>query len=132
LDRQKSSLNHFHIWGCPTEVWPYRPNEKKLNFRTVSCYFIGYSEKSRGFKFYDPKAKSFFETINARNLEDVDFVKGDTVRNIVFEEVNIIIPPNIIGIESIPTSTLLMTQLKTMLMEILPKNKLSILKKLCH
>ena len=49
-------------------------------------------------------AKSFSETINARFLEDVDFVEGDTVRNIVFEEENIIIPPDVIGIESIPTS----------------------------
>jgi len=31
-------------------------------------------------------------------------VKGDTVRNIVFEEENIILPTDVIGIESIPTS----------------------------
>ena len=103
-----------------------------MDSRTVSCYFVGYSERSRGFKFYDPKAKSFFETINARFLKDVDFVEGDTIRNIVFEEENIIIPQDVIGIESIPTSELLMTQLKTMLIENLSENKLSLLKKLCH
>ena len=28
--RQKSSLKHFHIWRCPTEARPYKPNERKL------------------------------------------------------------------------------------------------------
>ena len=74
-----------------------------MDSRTVSCYFVGYSEKSRGFKFYDPKAKSYF--LNAKFREDVDFVEGDTVRNIIFEEESIIIiPTDVIGIESIPTS----------------------------
>ena len=45
---KKPSLKHFHIWGCPAEARPYRPHEKKLDSRTVSCYFIGYSERSRG------------------------------------------------------------------------------------
>ena len=33
----------------------------KLDSRTVSCYFIGYSKRSRGYKFYDPTTKSIFE-----------------------------------------------------------------------
>ena len=40
---KKSSLKHLYIWGCPVEARPYRHNEKKLDSRTVSCYFIGYS-----------------------------------------------------------------------------------------
>ncbi|KAH6776365.1 hypothetical protein C2S52_013926 [Perilla frutescens var. hirtella] len=39
---RKPSLKHFHIWGCPAEARPYRPNEKKLDPKTVSNYFIGY------------------------------------------------------------------------------------------
>ena len=64
-----------------------------MDSRTISCDFVEYSEKSGGFKFYDPKAKSFFIDDNARFFEDVDILEGDTVRNIVFE-----------GIESIPIS----------------------------
>ncbi|RVX23060.1 Retrovirus-related Pol polyprotein from transposon TNT 1-94 [Vitis vinifera] len=60
---RKPSLKHFHIWGCPAEARPYKPHEKKLDSKTVSSYFIGYAERSRGFKFYDP-----------------------AIRNIVFEE----------------------------------------------
>ncbi|RVW68066.1 Retrovirus-related Pol polyprotein from transposon TNT 1-94 [Vitis vinifera] len=55
-----------------TEARPYKPNEKKLDSRTVSCYFVGYSERSRGFKFYDPSTRSFFETGNAKFIEDVE------------------------------------------------------------
>ena len=45
---KKPSLKHLHIWGCPAEARPYRPHEKKLDSRTISCYFIGYSERSKG------------------------------------------------------------------------------------
>ena len=41
---KKPSIKHLHIWGCSAEAWPYRPNEKKLDSRTVSSYFVGYSE----------------------------------------------------------------------------------------
>ena len=70
---KKLSLKHLHIWGCPAEARPYRPNEKKLNSKTVRCYFVGYSERSRGYKFYDPKTKSIFEMGNAWFFEDVEF-----------------------------------------------------------
>ncbi|XP_074344429.1 uncharacterized protein LOC141683587 [Apium graveolens] len=28
------SIKHLHVWGCPAEARPYRPNEKKLDSRT--------------------------------------------------------------------------------------------------
>ncbi|KAL5738482.1 hypothetical protein ACOSP7_031243 [Xanthoceras sorbifolium] len=59
---QKNYLKHFNIWGFPAEARPYRPHEKKLDSKTVSSYFIGYSERSRGYKFYDPTLRSIFET----------------------------------------------------------------------
>ena len=90
---RKPALGHFHIWGCPAEARPYRPNEKKLDSKTVSSYFIGYSERSRGYKFYDPTSRSIFETGCAKFFEDVEFEGRDKDRNIAFEE------------ESIETST---------------------------
>ena len=59
---RKPSLKHFRVWGCPVEARPYRPNENKLEPRTISSYFIGYSERSKGYKFYDPKSRNIFET----------------------------------------------------------------------
>ncbi|KAL6318317.1 hypothetical protein AAG906_039409 [Vitis piasezkii] len=39
---RKPSLNHFTVWGCPTEVKIYDPSLKKTDSRTTRCYFIGY------------------------------------------------------------------------------------------
>ena len=89
---KKPSIRHLHIWGCPAEARPYRPNEKKLDSRTVSSYFVGYSERSRGYKFYDPASRSFFETGNAKFFEEVEFGGEDKVRDVVFEEEFISLP----------------------------------------
>ena len=59
---RKPSLKHFHVWGCPVETRPYKSNERKLDSQIVSNYFIGYSERSRDYKFYDPKLNTIFET----------------------------------------------------------------------
>ncbi|RVX07135.1 Retrovirus-related Pol polyprotein from transposon TNT 1-94 [Vitis vinifera] len=79
---KKPSIRHLHVWGCPAEARPYKPNEKKLDSRTVSCYFVGYSERSRGFKFYDPSTRSFFETGNAKFIEDVELSGRDIKKGI--------------------------------------------------
>ena len=73
---RKPSLKNLRIWGCPAEARPYKPYEKKLDSRTVSSYFIGYSERSRGYKFYDPTAKNIFEMDIATFFEDIDFGGG--------------------------------------------------------
>jgi len=67
----KPSLNHVHIWGCQVEVRVYNPHEKKLDPRTVSGYFIGYAEKSKGYRFYCPSyTQKIVEARNARFLEE--------------------------------------------------------------
>ena len=99
---KKPSLKQLHIWGCPAEARPYRPHEKKLDSRTVSCHFIGYSERSRGYKFYDPTTKSIFETGNARFFEDVEFDEGDKDRDFTFEEEYVDIPTAVIDIDQAP------------------------------
>ncbi|RVW67425.1 Retrovirus-related Pol polyprotein from transposon TNT 1-94 [Vitis vinifera] len=77
---KKPSIRYLHVWGCPVEARPYKPNEKKLDSRTMSCYFVGYSERSRGFKFYDPSSRSFFETGNAKFIEDVELSGREPLR----------------------------------------------------
>ena len=83
---KKPVLKHLRVWGCPAEARPYRPDERKLDSRTVSCNFVGYSERSRGYKFYNPTTRTFFETGNARFFEEVEFGGEDKVSNVVFEE----------------------------------------------
>ena len=62
----------------------------------VSCYFIGYFERSRGYKFYDPTTKSIFETGNARFFEDVEFDRGDKDRDFFFLKRNMLIFPQLL------------------------------------
>ena len=42
---RRPSLRHLHAWGCQAELRHYNPQEKKLDARTISGYFIGYPEK---------------------------------------------------------------------------------------
>ena len=82
------TFNHFHVWGCKAEARFYNPHERKLDPRTSSCYFIGYPEKSKGFKFYCPQSHTRIqETHNAIFLEDEDV--SDLVQdNFEFEEID--------------------------------------------
>jgi hypothetical protein len=49
---RESSLKHLRVWGSPAETKMFNPNVGKLDPKTVSCHFIGYPEKSKGFRFY--------------------------------------------------------------------------------
>ena len=67
---RKPSLNHFRVWGCPAEVRLYNPQEKKLDPRTVRCYFIGYPDHSKGYKFYNPThGQRIVESLTTKFLE---------------------------------------------------------------
>jgi len=79
------SIRHLKVWGCPSEARPYRPNEKKLDSRTISCYFVGYTERSKGYRFYCPKDRSFVETDNAKFFEDIEN-SGRSSSDLIFEE----------------------------------------------
>ncbi|TYK25907.1 Retrovirus-related Pol polyprotein from transposon TNT 1-94 [Cucumis melo var. makuwa] len=98
---KKPSIRHLHVWGCPAEVRPYRPNERKLDPRTINCYFVRYSEYSRDFKFYDPTLKSFFKTGNAKFLQDVEFEGEDNIKKVVFKA-ELVSLPNV-GINDVQT-----------------------------
>ncbi|GKB24823.1 retrovirus-related pol polyprotein from transposon TNT 1-94 [Tanacetum coccineum] len=53
------------------EARVYSPQEKKLDSQTVSGYFIGYPEKSKGYRFYCPNHSSrIVETGKAKFLEN--------------------------------------------------------------
>jgi len=42
------SIRHLHVWDCQTEIRIYNPQERKLDARTISGYFIGYPQNQRG------------------------------------------------------------------------------------
>ena len=66
----KLSLKYMRVWGCPSKVRIYNPQEKKLDPRTISGYFIGYAERSKGYRFYGPyHITRIVESRNAKFLE---------------------------------------------------------------
>ena len=83
----KPSLRHIRVWGCPYEVRIYNPQEKKLDPRTISGYFIGYAERSKGYRFYcTSHITRIVESRNAKFLEN-DLISGsDQFHDIVSEK----------------------------------------------
>jgi hypothetical protein len=51
---RKPTLNYLHVWGCSTETKLVNPSIEKLDPKTISSYFIGYPDKSKGFRLYYP------------------------------------------------------------------------------
>ena len=85
---RKPSLRNLHVWGCPAEVRVYNPQEKKLDFRTISGYFIGYPEKSKGYRFYCPNHSTrIVESGNARFIKNCDISGSDQMHNVSIQEV---------------------------------------------
>ena len=68
---KEPSLNYLRVWGCLAEAKVFNPNIGKLDSKIVSCHFIGYPEKSKGYRFYCPNRQTkFVETRYAVFLED--------------------------------------------------------------
>jgi hypothetical protein len=77
----------MHVWGCPSEVRIYNPQEKKLDPRTISGYFIRYDERSKGYRFYCPSHNTrIVESRNAKFLENDLNSGSDQTKNIVSEK----------------------------------------------
>jgi len=79
----KPSLKHICVWGCPSEVRIYNPQEKKLDPSTISGYFIGYAEISKGYRYYcSYHITRIVESRNAKFLEN-DLISGsDQLRDL--------------------------------------------------
>ena len=90
---KEPSLNYLHVWGCLAEAKVFNLNIGKLDSKTVSCHFIGYPEKSKGYRFYCPDRQTkFVETRHVVFLED-DMIRGSKVaREISFEEKQVYVP----------------------------------------
>ena len=57
--------------------------KKKLDSRTISGFFIGYPEKSKGYRFYCPNHSTrIVETGNARLIENGEVSGSEEPRNV--------------------------------------------------
>ena len=79
MDREKAHIKLFTCVGCPAEAKVFNPNIGKLDPKTVSCHFIGYPEKLKGYHFYCPdRYTKFVEMRHVVFLED-HMVRGNMV-----------------------------------------------------
>ena len=61
-----------------------------MDFRTISGYFIGYLEKSKGYRFYCPNHSTrIVESENARFIENCDISGSDQMHNVSIQEVRV-------------------------------------------
>jgi hypothetical protein len=75
------------------EARVYNPHEKKLDLRIIRGYFIGYPEKSKGFRFYCPNhSMRIVEIGNARFIENGEINGSDNLRNVDIQEVRVQVP----------------------------------------
>ncbi|KAI5350504.1 hypothetical protein L3X38_003395 [Prunus dulcis] len=70
------------------EAKPYNPVEKKLDPKTISGYFVGYPERTKGYRFYCPKHTTrFIETSRAVFIETDQ--ERDEEESFSFEEITL-------------------------------------------
>jgi hypothetical protein len=81
------------MWGCPAEAKVFNPNIEKLDSKTVSCHFISYPERSKGYRFYCPdRYTKIVETRHIVFLED-NMIRGIMIaREISLQEKRIHVP----------------------------------------
>jgi hypothetical protein len=90
---REPSLKHLHVWGSPAEAKVFNPNIRKLDPKIVSCHFIGYPKKLKGFRFYcSDRYTKFVETRHVVILED-ETIRGSMVaQEIILEEKRVCVP----------------------------------------
>jgi hypothetical protein len=65
------SLRHLRVWGSLAEAKVFNPNIAKLDPKTVTCHFIGYPDRPKGYHLYYPdRYTKFVEMRHAVFLED--------------------------------------------------------------
>jgi len=90
---RKLNLRHLDVWGFPTKVRIYNPQEKKLDSRTNSGFFIGYPEKSKGYRFYYPSHSTrIVETGNVIFIENGEISGSVKPRKVEIQKVKVEIP----------------------------------------
>jgi hypothetical protein len=90
---RKPSLRHLRVWGCRTEAKVFNPNIGKLDPKTISYHFIGYPNRSKGYRFYYPN--NYVKIIETRHgvFFENDGVSGSRIhRKIDLEQKRVCVP----------------------------------------
>ena len=81
-------MNYLRVWGCLAEAKLFNPHIGKLDPKTVSCHFIGYPKRSKGYRFYySDRTMKFAETRHAVFLEHDGLSGSSKPRSIDLREI---------------------------------------------
>jgi hypothetical protein len=84
---RKLQLGYLRVWGCHAEAKVFNPHIRKLDSKTISCYFIGYPERSKGFRFYCPSHTTrIVETRHAVFFENYSISRSTEKRTVNLQE----------------------------------------------
>ena len=72
---KKPNVRHFKVFECLAYVHVSKELRKKLDAKSKSCIFIGYSDSSKAYRLYNPKTRKI--TIS----RDVIFDEGGYYSN---------------------------------------------------
>jgi hypothetical protein len=90
---RKLILNNLHVWGCSDEAKVFNSNIGKLDPKTLSCHFISFSDKSKGFCFYyTDRHTKFVEMRYAVFLDDEMIRRSMVSWDISLEEKWVYVP----------------------------------------
>jgi hypothetical protein len=67
---KKPNVNHFRVFGCVAYVHVVDQKRQKLDPKSESCIFVGYSEQSKAYRLYNPLTNSIVVS------RDVIFYEG--------------------------------------------------------
>lgn len=74
----------MRVTGCPSKVRVYNPQQKRLNPRTNSGYFIRYTKRSKEYKFYFPShGIRIVESRNVKFLKNDLIIRSDQIQILV-------------------------------------------------
>lgn len=70
MKKKKTQFESCTVRGCPAEARVDKPNERKLDPKTITCYFIYYLQRYKGYRvFYPNHTTRIAELGNAKFLE---------------------------------------------------------------
>ena len=55
--RKKPDISHLCVWGCTAYIHVQKGKRANLEPHMKKCVFIGYPDRYKGWKFYDPMMK---------------------------------------------------------------------------
>jgi hypothetical protein len=75
--KKKHSLQHLRVFGCDAYVHVPKENKSKLNKKAEKCIFIGYKDRAKCYKIWNPDTKKIVYSRDVFFREVIDVSKQE-------------------------------------------------------